>query len=82
MSKNEEIDWNQAMGFVKTAEKQYPVPQKDLEEIMNMPGVRPTFNFASIVNESPVLQRFDFTLLLKLAYLLIQERGANSTHLK
>jgi len=54
---NEEIDWNQAMGFVKTAEKQYPVPQKDLEEIMNMPGVRPTFNFASIVNESPVLQR-------------------------
>ena len=51
------------MGFVKTAEKQYPVPQKDLEEIMNKPGVRPTFNFASIVNESPVLQRFDFTLL-------------------
>ena len=56
------------MGFVKTAEKQYPVPQKDLEEIMNKPGVRPTFNFASIVNESPVLQRFDFTSLLKLAY--------------
>jgi len=54
---NEEIDWNQAMGFVKAAEKHYPVPQKDLGEIMNKPGVRPTFNFASMVNDSPDLQR-------------------------
>jgi len=45
------------MGFVKAAEIQYPVPQQDLTEIMDKPGVRPTFNFASIVNQSPDLQR-------------------------
>ena len=53
------------MGFVKAAEKHYPVPQKDLGEIMNKPGVRPTFNFASMVNDSPDLQRLGFLLSCK-----------------
>jgi len=55
--KNEDIDWSQAMNYVKAAEQQFPIAQKDLTEIMSKPGVKPTYNFASIVNHSPTLQR-------------------------
>ena len=46
------------MHYVKAAEQQFPIAQKDLTEIMSKPGVKPTYNFASIVNHSPTLQRF------------------------
>ena len=46
------------MNYVKAAEQQFPIAQKDLTEIMSKPGVKPTYNFASIVNHSPTLQRF------------------------
>jgi len=55
--KNGDIDWNEAMGFIKTAEQQFPVPQKDLTQIMNKTGIRPSYNLASIVNKSTTLQR-------------------------
>ena len=42
----------------KAAEQQFPIAQKDLTEIMSQPGVKPTYNFASIVNHSPTLQRY------------------------
>ena len=45
------------MGFIKTAEQQFPVPQKDLTQIMNKTGIRPSYNLASIVNKSTTLQR-------------------------
>ena len=45
------------MNYVKAAEQQFPIAQKDLTEIMSKPGVKPTYNFASIVNHSPTLQR-------------------------
>ena len=57
-AKNEDIDWSQAMNYVKAAEQQFPIAQKDLTEIMSKPGVKPTYNFASIVNHSPTLQRY------------------------
>ena len=46
------------MNYVKAAEQQFPIAQKDLTEIMSKPGVKPTYNFASIVNHSPTLQRY------------------------
>ena len=46
------------MNYVKAAEQQFPIAQKDLSEIMTNPGVKPTYNFASIVNHSPTLQRY------------------------
>jgi len=56
-SKSEDIDWNEAMEFVKAAENQYPVAEKNLTEIMDKPGVRPTYNLASIVNYSDTLPK-------------------------
>jgi len=52
-----EIDWNDAMKFIKVSEEQYPAEKADFDQLMAKPGVHPIFNLASIVNKSPTLQR-------------------------
>ncbi len=54
---DEQIDWQKAMDVIEKVESLVPSERKNLELLANKPGIRPTFNLASVANEMTTLQR-------------------------
>ena len=53
-SNRNEADWDEIMDVIK---QQPQEEQKDLQELMERPGIQPFFNLASVVNKLPTLQK-------------------------